>query len=368
VYFISSDKSGESKLVERRARRRRLTALVLTAAMTVAACGDDTPAAGGSRSFTPTTSSTPFAGTTLQSGEVVLVDNLDGAKLRPVKDGIVRSFEISAEVTEFGTAEQLGTGDAAYRAEGDDRLLVFSMTTERTERETALDGDVVAAVTVDDKQRELPDFSSSSSSAEGTQASYAVAVPRKPAAVTLDLKYNGVVQSLDLLEGKPTGERPDALYRADRGTVVFQEGLAPGQFDVEVSTQTYTYTATVVRAELGYFPIQGHETPSTKDKGWLTLWVGSVAKPTTCVAPLAAYTLTAEDGTAYQATQSASKIPEPGLLDSPLSIVAFEVPADLAEGTLTVTSPRVTCQTSTATYDDVPAHGAATIDITLPAS
>lgn len=348
-----------------RTRRCRVAALLLTAALTVAACGDDAPAPAKNQPRPPT-STKAFDGTTLQPGEVVHVDNLDGARLHQVRDGVVRSFETSVEVTEFGTATQLGSGDAAYRADGNAGLLVFSMTTERNERETPLEGDVVAAVSVDDTQRELPDFSSTE--ADGEQTSYAVAVPKDRTAVTLDLKYSGAVQSFDLLDGKPTGERPDALYRADRGTVVYQEGLTPSQYDVEVGGQTYTNEITVGRAELGYFPLRGHEMPSSDDKAWLSMWVGQDAKGTTCAAPLSAYRFTDADGTAYQPTQSASEVPEPSLLDTPVAVIAFEVPADLAKGTLTIGAPQVTCQVSTSTYTPVPAHGTATIDVTLPAS
>jgi hypothetical protein len=357
--------------VIRSARCCRVVALLLTAAVTVAACGDDaTPSASDNRLPNPPTSSTPFTGTTIDPGEVVRVDNLDGARLQQVDDGMVRSFETSVEVTEFGTASRLGSGDAAYEAEGDGTLLVFSVTAERTERDNPPpEVDVVAAVAVDDKQRELPDFSATDIEGDGEQASYAVAVPKKRRTVTLDLKYSGVVQSFDLLEGKPTGERPDALYRADRGTVVFQEGLTPSQVDVQVGSETsYTNTITVVRAELGYFPVQGHEMPSEPDKAWLSMWVGMDAPGTTCAAPLAAYTFTDAGGTAYQPAQAASKIEEPGLLDTPLALVSFEVPADLAHGTLTVSSPTMTCQVSTATYEEVPVHGTATIDVTLPKS
>jgi hypothetical protein len=366
MHSISSEKSGESELVSRFVRRCRAAALLLTAVVTVAACGDETPGPAENRSPNPPTSSTPFAGTTIAPGEVVRVDNLDGARLQQVDDGIVRSFEVSVEVTEIGTADQLGSGDSGYRAGSGGTLLVFSMTTEHTERENPLEGDVVAAVAVDDKQRELPDFSSTEE--DDDQTSYAVAVPRNRRSVTLDLKYSGVVQSFDLLEGEPTGERPDALYRADRGTVVFQEGLTPSQFDVDVSTQTYTNTVTVRRAELGYFPVLGHEMPSARDKAWLTMLVGLDAAGTTCAAPLSAYTFTA-DGTVYQPAQSASKISEPSLLDTPDAVVSFEVPADLSQGTLALAvAPHVTCQTSTATYNEVPARGTATIDVTLPKS
>lgn len=358
--------------MSRSVRRGHAVALLVAAAMTVAACGDETPNSADNRSPSRQTSTTPFTGTTVAPGEVVKVDNLDGARLQQVDDGMVRSYETSVEVTEFGTADRLGSGDAAYQADGDATLLVFSMTTEYNDPDDPPDADVVAAVAVDDKQRELPDFSSSDSGtgtgSDGQQTSYAVAVPKDRRSVTLDLKYSGVVQSFDLLEGKPTGERPDALYRADSGTVVYQEGLAPSQFDVEVSSQTYTNTVTVRRAALGYFPFYGHEMPSAKDKAWLAVRVGLDASGTTCAAPLSAYTFTDADGTVYQPAQSASNISEPSLLDTPDAIVSFEVPADLAKGTLTITSPTMTCQTSTATYNEVPAHGAATVDITLPAS
>ena len=356
----------------RTARRCRAAALLLAAAVTVAACGDDAPDPAANRSPNPptSTSTTPFTGTTIEPGEVVRVDNLDGARLQQVRDGIVRSFETSVEVTEFGTADRLGSGDAAYQAEGDATLLVFSMTTDRTDREDSNepDADVVAAVAVDDKQRELPDFSATESEADGEQTNYVVAVPKNRRSVTLDLKYNGVVQSFDLLEGKPTGERPDALYRPDSGTVVYQEGLTPSQFDVQVSSQTYTNTVTVRRAELGYFPAVGHEMPSAPDKAWLSMRVGMDASGTTCSAPLTAYTFTDADGTAYQPAQSTSQVSEPSLLDTPDAVVAFEVPADLEKGTLTMTAPHVTCQVSTATYEEVPASGTVTVDVTLPAS
>lgn len=353
-----------------RTRRCRSAALLLVAAATVTACADETPGTGVNRPqkapVTTSTSSAPFTGTTVAVGEVLRLENLDGARLQQVDDGLVRSFEMSVEVTEIGWADQVGSDDDAYRAEGDATLVVFSMTTEYTERETPLEGEVVATVTVDDQQRELPDFASDSD--DGETVNYAVAVPEDRRSVSLELKYGGVEQSFDLLEGKPTGERPEALYRATSGTVVYQEGLTPAQFDVDAYGQgfTETYTVTVGRAELGYFPLQGSETPSGEDKGWLTMLVGSDSSATTCSAPLSAYTFTDDKGTVYQAAQPVSEIPDPGIIDVPVAVVTFEVPADLSKGTLTVTSPQVTCQVSTATYKQVPARGAATIDVALP--
>jgi hypothetical protein len=352
----------------------RAVAVLAVTALGVAACGDGkTPATAASGSSSPAGSTTPFSGTTLAEGEVVQVADLDGARLHPVEDGIVRSFETSVEVTEIGWADRLGAGDEGYRAaDGDAGLVVFSMTTERTERATPLDGEVVAAVSVDDRQRELPGFSSDGSpdgspdGAGGEQVSYAVAVPEDRRSVVLELKYGGVVQSFDLLDGKPTGERPDALYRSAGGTAVFQEALTPAQLEVDVAGSTYKYTTTVRRAELGYFPVQGTEVPSSAGKGWLTMWIGTDGDVSTCVAPLSAYRFTDAAGTVYQPAQATSKIPEPGIIDSPESIVTFEVPADLAKGTLTVSAPRITCQTSTATFNPVPARGTATVDVTLP--
>lgn len=349
-------------------RRCRVVALVLAAAMTAAACGDDTSRTNENLSprspSAPSTSKAPFTGTTLEPGEVVAVDNLDGARLQSVDKGVVRSFETSVEITEIGSAEQIGAESAAYRAEGDARLVVFTMTAEDNDRETELEGDVVAAVAVDDKQREVPGFESTLEN--GGSASYAVAVPEDRRSVELQLKYNGEVQSFDLLEGEPTGERPEALYRADRGTMVYQEALAPSQFTVTVWEQPHVYTATVHIAELGYFPVRGNELPSAKDKGWLSLWVGADASPSTCAAPLAAYSLKDEKGATYQPAQSVSEVKEPGVIDTPVSVVAFEVPADLEKATLTISAPQVTCQVSTASFELVPASGAATIDITLP--
>jgi hypothetical protein len=341
-------------------RGTRAAAVGIVLVMAVTGCGNDSQA-GTKKTPTSTTGEPPFSGRTLADGELAEVDSLDGATLQSVEDGVVRSYETSVEILEAGTADQLSDLRAGEGA----TLLVFTMETTRNERDSTLAvdaGEVTAAVVVDGTQRELPNWDT------GGTREYAVAVPDDRRTVELRLKYGRFTQTFDLLEAEPTGDRPEALYRAEDATVVDAGDLTPASFEVNAygaGFETYTVTAA---AELGYLTYAGVEPPSADDKAWLTVTAAEeVSGAGSCSATIDAYALTDSDGARYEPVPSASTIAEPGILDGVVSTVTFEVPADLTSATLTVAPATVPCQVSTATFRPVPARGQATIEITLPA-
>jgi hypothetical protein len=334
--------------------------------LALTACGGDGdgPVAGG-RSTSPGTPSTPFQGTTIALGEVKAVDALDGMRLRQVNDGDIRSFQLIAKVLETGETDQFGSGSNAYKAEGDAKLLGFSVSAKRSTHASDDKGtQVVAAVTVDGTTRTLPDFKPDKT------LNYLLAVPKDRQVVDFELKFNTVVQRFDLLQGVAKGDRPAALYRARDETALYQEALTPATFMVAATGNKVdsTYVVQPSQAALGYFNVLGGQVPSDPDKAWLTVWTTSDVKPYgICNAPLGGYKLTDKQGKEYTPVVAASKIADTGLLsnDTP-SLISFEVPSDLDAATLTVAPTEVPCEVSTATVKPVAAQGAAKIEVTFP--
>jgi hypothetical protein len=348
-------------------RRGRALSGLLGVCLLVAACGDGDTGSGTNDDGAQTTSAKPFDGETVAIGEAVQLSSVDGVRMQSVKDGLVRSYQTSVEVVEIGSADEAKDGDTRYRADEGGKLIAFSMTVRPDDdgTETGAEDDVVASVAVDDTPHELPSFDDVTG---GDTAHYVVAVPKDRRSVDLELKYKSVTQSFDLLEGKPKGERPKALYRAADSTVVDQENLTPAAFEVSPYPPEWTtYTVQVPLVDLGYFAFNG-EVPADPDKAWLSFLVDKEVEPEgICTAPLSAYALTDAAGTAYQPAEGASKVPEAGFLtDDEKAIVAFEVPVDLTSATLTVAPTQIPCETSTAEVTTVQARGQASIAVTLP--
>lgn len=350
-------------------RAGRLLAGAVGVCLLVTSCGDDAAgsATSGQGDGAPSTSAAPFDGTTLDIGEAQQVSSVDGARMQAVEDGLVRSYRTSVEVVEIGSADEVADADVRYRAAKGGKLIAVTLTVTRDDEDTGGDSEetVVANVSVDGKQRELPDFGSVES---GDTVNYVVAVPGDRRSVDLELKYAGLAQQFDLLEGEPKGERPDGLYRAADSTVVYQENLTPAAFEVSPYPPDWaTYTVMVPLVDLGYFAYNG-EVPADPDKAWLSFLVSKEIEPAgICTAPLSAYSLTDADATAYQPSDAASSVPEAGFLtDDTNSVIGFEVPADLESATLTVATTQLPCETSTATVTTVGARGQASIAVTLP--
>jgi hypothetical protein len=347
-----------------------ISALTIVAGLSLAACGGDSGSQGlgNALSSAATSSSVPFAGQTLAEGDVVKVANLNGARMQPVTGGEVRGYQVSAKVLEFGTADQVDDpGTGGYRAPAGSSLIAFRTTVTSGVDPSQLDGQVVAAVSVDGKQRSLPEFLGSSKGS--TTTSYLVAVPEGRRTVDLELKSAGVVQQFDLLEGKPKGDRPVALYRAASGSSLVQEALTPATFEVAHRDGKFnaTHRITVSRAELGYFAAESGTVASSPDKAWLTLTGTGETSDLPCVVPMAMYKLTDATGAEYLPADGQSTSPsEPPIIGGTQFSLAYEVPAGLKQATLTVAPTQASCEVSTANVQTVPARGVAKVDITLP--
>lgn len=352
---------------------------------TVAAVAGLATACGGNIGGTPTgqsaqaTSLPPFHGKTLQLGEVVQVGSTNGARMQPVTNGMIRSFATMVKIVEIGSADQVQdtAGGQSYRAAAGGTLLAFTVSVAQDEGVEGVSDKVVADVDVDGTQRTLPEFfgddSSSSGSTGGTQLHYIVATAQNRRAVNLELKASNVVQSFDLLQGRPKGDRPSALYRSSSGTTVHQEAISPVSYKVSVyDGKDDVHQVTVDKAEFGYFTGKDAAVPSNPANGWLTLNIseksasGSYAL---CVTPLTAYSLKDAGGKQYQPSEAASSVPsEPDSFSDTQAVVAFEVPTDFAQGTLTIAPQTAVCEGSTEEFSPRPVHSQATATISLPAN
>lgn len=353
---------------------------VVTVAGLAAGCSDNSTVGGatGQNSAptggqTPTTGQTPFTGKTLQPGEVAQVASTDGARMQPVADGMIRSYGTTVKIVETGTADTVSDASSgeSYRAAAGGSLLAFTVTLAQDEGMGESSGKVVADVNVDGTQRTLPEFfggSSGSSSDGGTQMHYIVATAQNKHAVDLELKASNVVQSFDLLQGKAKGDRPVALYRSTSGTTVHQEGLSPVTYKVAVYDKDEAHQVTVTKAELGYFTEKDAAIPSNPADGWLTLSVQDRSDGyATCVTPASAYTLKDAAGKEYKPSGSATAVPSnPESLGDTQSVVAFEVPADFAQGTVTIAPDNAVCEKGTLNYTPRPVHSIATVSLSLP--
>lgn len=357
------------------------------------------PAAGQ----TPAASPAPFSGKTLQPGQVAQVASTSGARMQPVADGMIRSYGTTVKIVEIGTADTVGdttggttsdtagdtTGDTAgdsaggttddtaggesksYRAAPGSSLLAFTVTVAQDEDMEGISDKVVADVNVDGTQSTLPEFfdgsSGSGSGSGGTQLHYVLATAQNKHTVDLELKASNVVQSFDLLQGKPKGDRPAALYRSTSGTTVRQEGISPVSYQVAVYDKDEAHQVTVTRAELGYFSDKDATVPSNPADGWLALSVTDRSDGySTCVTPASAYTLKDAAGKEYKPSGAVTSVPStPTSFGGTESVVAFEVPADFAQGTVTIAPTNVVCEKGS---NDVPlpAHSSATVSVSLP--
>ncbi|NUR25310.1 MAG: hypothetical protein HOV83_05585 [Catenulispora sp.] len=337
------------------------------------AVGSSTGGGPTGQNSTPSSTPTPFAGKTLQPGEVAQVAGTSGARMQPVSDGMIRSFGTTVKIVEIGTADTVddtSTGES-YRAAAGASLLAFTVTVGHDEGMDGIGDKVVADVNVDGTQRTLPEFfgrSGGSSSAGGTQVHYVLATARNKQTVDLELKASNVVQSFDLLRGKPKGDRPAALYRSTSGTTVHQEGISPVTYKVAVYDKDEAHQVTVTRAELGYFTVKDAAAPSNPADGWLVLNVTDRSDGyATCVTPASAYTLKDAAGKEYKPSGAATSVPsEPGFVTDTESVVGFEVPADFAQGTLTIAPSTAVCEKGTMNFVPRPVHSTATVSISLP--
>jgi hypothetical protein len=350
-------------------------AISVTTVITVAGCGSDEGGVplGGLPTTTTSTSRAPFDGKTIASGEVQKVSDLGGAKMQTLKDDAeIRGYRTSVKVLEFGTAEQIDA-DGGYRGADGTVLIAFRVSVQVEKGDGDIKGQVTANVSVDGTQRTLNDLISTSSSGSDSPktTSYVLAVPEKDRrSVDLELKSAGTVQSFDLLEGKPKGDRPKALYRPAEGTTLIQQSLTPATFEIAPKGAfDSTNTVTVSDMYFSYFNPETGAAPSGSDKAWLAFYGSSKTKSPgyyTCVAVPAAHKLIDDKQATYQPTPSSDLPAQPSLVGEASFRAVFEVPGDLTKATFSIAPTQAVCQLSTATYTPVPARGDAKIEVNIP--
>lgn len=353
--------------------RRALVLLAVVGLITTACASgtEGTPtAAKQARTTTPSTSSTPFEGELLDDGEVVKVDKLDGISLDSPDDGRLRSYGVGVDVVDFGSADVVDGGSGFQYGAGDDstllafRLRVTPFTQDISEK-------VKATVSVDGRQRSLPDFEYSlGDPGEDTTLQYVVGVPEDRREVELELKYADFAQQFDLLEGKRTGEQPDILYRSEDAPFVYVENLTPAKLPVVSQDQEPgAYIIGVTRAQLTYFAPELGDVPADKTKAWLVVdyeptgegALQSSPDATGCMVPFASFAL-GEGTDEYAVVDKHSKMEE---FSSEQRLV-FEVPADLTAATLTLKPLGFSCRSGGMDYPFTAGGQPATIEMTLP--
>jgi hypothetical protein len=351
--------------------RRALVALAAVGLL-AAGCGgtEGTPtAAKQTKSDAPTTSRAPFDGEELTDGEVVVVEKLDGIRLESLDDGALRNYGVAVEVLDFGTADVVDGGATEYGAGEDATLLAFRLRVTPYLRE--LGDKVTATVSVDGRQRSLPDFEYTlTDPGEDQTVQYLVAVPNDRREVELELKYAGLAQTFDLLAGERTGDQPDILYRSPDAPSVYVENLTPAKLSVaDDDNEPGSYVLNVTRAELTYFTTELGDVPSGQDKAWLVITYepggdGSLhlsPDASACVLPFASFTLTDGAGETYPVIDKHSSMKQH---DSE-KILVFEVPAELSDATLKLTSTGFNCTLGGIEYAYT-ASGSAEVKMTLP--
>lgn len=324
---------------------------VLVLGLVLTACGEDTqgsPSAGSKRpTTTSSTSAAPFEGEVLDDGEVVAADKLDGVSLKSPDDGRLRNYGVATEVLDFGTADVVDAGDGVQYGSGpDSTLLAFKLRVA-----PFLDNlgeKITATVSVDGRQRSLPDFEYTMANAgQDATAQYVVAVPDDRREVELELKYAGLPQTFDLLEGERTGDQPDMLYRSPDSPVIYVENLTPAKLTVDNEDgEPGSYVISVTNATLTYFTNELGDQPADPKNTWLSVVyeptvdgvIEGDAPASSCVVPFAAFTLES-DGQTYQVNSQHSTMEE---YESE-KVLVFEVPADLTDATLTVAPTAITC-------------------------
>jgi hypothetical protein len=352
--------------------RKRALGLLVAVGLAVTACGSDTqgtPSAGAKPTKeVATTSRAPFDGEELSDGEVVKANKLDGARLQSPDDGRLRNYGAAVEVLDFGTADVIDAGEGTqYGAGPDSTLLAFRLRVAPFADDIA--DKVSATVSVDGRQRSLPDFEYTlSDSGEDTTVQYLVAVPNDRREVELELKYADLAQTFDLLDGRRTGDQPDILYRSSDNAVVYLENLTPAKLTVtDAEGGAGTYVVAVTNATLTYFTTDLGDQPSGPDKAWLAVRfepTGEGAmeyKATGCVVPFAAFGVTDDSGGAYPVVDRHSSMDQ----YETVKTLVFEVPADLATAKLNLTTTSLTCKYGGVDYPFA-VSGPATVAMDFP--
>jgi hypothetical protein len=344
---------------------------VLSTVVTGCGSGEGGIPLGGQTTTTTSKSRAPFNGKTITSGEVQKVGDLGGAKMQSLSGAEIRGYRTSVKVLEFGTADQIDA-DGGYRGADGTVLIAFRVSAQVEKGEGDIKGQVTANVSVDGTQRTLNDLiSSTPEGASPKTYSYIVAVPEKDRrSVDLELKSAGTVQSFDLLEGKPKGDRPEALYRPANATMLVQQSLTPATFEVAPKgTFDSTHTVTVSDMYFSYFHPETGAAPSGSDKAWMVFYGSGKTKSPgyyICVPAPAAHRLIDDKQATYQPAPS-SELPAQSTIVGDTNFKAvFEVPGTITKATFSIAPTKAVCQISTGTHATVDARGEAKIEVTVP--
>jgi hypothetical protein len=354
---------------------RRALVLLTAVGFLVTACASGTEGTPTSvkQAKTTSTSRAPFDGERLDDGEVVKVDKLDGLRLEPPDDGRLRNYGVAVDVLDFGTADVVDAGaDLRYGASADSTLLAFRLQVTPFAEDDDLSQKVTATVSVDGRQRSLPEFEYAlNDPGEDTTLQYLVAVPNDRRAVVLELKYANLAQTYDLLEGKRTGEQPKILYRSPDAPFVYVENLTPAKLSVlnKQDQEPGTYVVAVTRAELTYFTADLGDMPSDKGKAWLVVTYEPTGEgsleynppASACTVPFADFALADDKGT-YPVVDKHSSMD----IYKPEKTLVFEVPAELADATLSLRTPGFQCDNTGSTDEFASAGSPADVKMTLP--
>lgn len=355
-------------------RRVRAATLLGVIGLVVTACGDTegAPSAQDRPSKTskpPTTSAAPFEGEELTDGEVVEADKLDGVHLESPDDGRLRNYGAAVEVLDFGTADVVDAGEGVeYGARDGSTLLAFRLRVTPFAEDA--DQKISATVSVDGRQRSLPEFEYTlSDGQDDTTVQYLVAVPDDRRDVELELKYADLAQTFDLLEGERVGDGPEILYRSPDSPSVYVENLTPAKLSIaDEEGEPGSYVVAVRRAERTYFASALGDVPSGEDKAWLVVTYeptgdGSLhlsPDASACTVPFAAFGVSADGGT-YPVVDKHSSMEE----FASEKVLVFEVPADLGDAVLTAAPTSFTCTNGGVDYPYT-VSGEAKIEMTLP--
>lgn len=355
---------------------RRALVLLTAVGLLVSACasgteGTPTSAKQEKKTTKTSTSHAPFHGERLDDGEVVKVDKLDGIRLESPDEEAVRSFGVGVDVVDFGTGDVVDGGEAGeFGAHEDSTVLAFRLRVSSFVDDVR--SKVTATVSVDGRQRSLPEFEYALGDAGTDQTlQYLVGVPKDRREVELELKYADFAQQYDLLEGERTGDQPEILYRSDDAPTVYVENLTPAKLAVKnADGEPGAYVVGVTRAELTYFGPELGDVPGDKSKAWLVIDYQPTGEgvleyspdASACVPPFTAFTLSDDKNQKYPVVDKQSKVEA----FASSQRLTFEVPANLTAATLTLSTPSFGC-----TYggEAVPftTSGEAKIDMTLPA-
>ena len=258
------------------------------------------------------------------------VQPLDGIELEdPGADAIIVSFSRSYRLSGLGQPDRFGSGDEARRPADDERFVAFQVDIDLGEG-TSAELPTVEVQVGADPPRPLPE----AAPAEIGTVGMIISVPDDSDAVDLVVTEVGVQQRLSLLTGEPAVQNPSVLRRDNRSQTLGASQALP--FTVSAPgfiSESFAVTPTIQDVDLfWFFGANGTIHPADPQRAYLVVGVDYVWPPeidpnTGLDTPF--WTLTLPDGAVIGGVN---------VNDDPANLVtiAFDVPADFTDGTITV--------------------------------